>query len=120
METPTKRVRQFWFQCPSCGYTMNYALEVVGGLRAGRFWRPTFICENCHRLAYCANAFTFGALLGVLLAAFGLLFGFVFPGDQLGLSTWLSNILTAVVGIPLAWFTCRLLSRYLAHWEPAR
>jgi len=116
----TKRMPELAFECPVCGYRAKHALQVTRGRHAGTFWRAHFICEKCHRIAYCANEIALGALLGVLLAAFALFFGFTLLEDQLSLSRWLSLPIITVLGIPLVWLMCRIFSRHLAQWEPVR
>lgn len=116
----TKRVHQLSFKCPVCAYRAKHALQVMRGRHVGTFWRAHFVCEKCHRVAYCANEPALGALLGVLLAAFAVFFGFRLLEGELGLSAWLSLPIVTLLGIPLVWLTCRVLSRHLAQWEPVR
>jgi hypothetical protein len=119
-EMQTKRIRQLSFKCPVCGYRAKHALQVMRGRHVGTFWHAHFICEKCHRIAYCANEIGLGALLGVLLAAFAIFFGFTLLEGELGLSRWLSLPIITLLGIPLVWLMCRILSRHLAQWERVR
>ncbi len=116
----TKRIHQLSFKCPICGHRAKQALQVMRGRNVGTFWRAHFVCEKCHRIAYCANEPALGALVGVLLAAFGLFFGFSLLEDELGLSPWFSLPIVTLLGVPLLWLMCRFLSRHLAQWEPVR
>ena len=118
MQMQTKCIRQLSFRCPVCGYRAKYARQVTRGRHVGTFWHAHFFCEKCHRIAYCANEVALGALLGVLLAVFTIFFGFMLLEGQLGLSRWLSLPIIMLLGIPLVWLTCRILSRHLAQWEP--
>jgi hypothetical protein len=116
----TKRISQLSFKCPVCSHRAKHALQVTRGRHVGTFWRAHFVCEKCHRIAYCANDPALGALVGVLLAAFVIFFGFTLLEGQLGLSQWLSVPITTLLGVPLVWLTCRILSRHLAQWESVR
>ena len=97
----TKPLHQLCFKCPVCSYRAKHAVQVTHGRDVGTFWRFHFVCENCHRIAYCANDFALGALLGVLLAAFAINFGITYLEGELGLSQWLSVPITALIGAPL-------------------
>lgn len=116
----TKPVPQISFTCPVCSHRAKHAVQVTRGRHVGTFWRAHFICEKCHRIAYCANELALGALLGILLAAFAISFGSTLLEGQLGLDQWLSVPITTLLGIPLLWLTCRIVSRHLAQWEPVR
>lgn len=116
----TKPIHQISFKCPACGYRAKHALQVTHGRHAGTFWQAHFVCEKCRRIAYCANEIALGALVGVLIAAFAVFFGFNLLEQELGLSPWLSVPMIALLGVPLVWLMCRILSRHLAQWEPVR
>ena len=116
----TKPIQHLSFSCPTCGYRAKFAVQVTHGRYVGTFWRTHFVCEKCRRIAYCANDLALGALLGALLTAFAVHFGFTYLEGQLGLSQWLSVPITTLVGVPLTWLTCRILSRHLAQWEAVK